>query len=112
MKDFFRGYECHLCKQLSDRMERERRHAGDPSVPLLPPRMANSSHMGCPAPERLDIGHGISEMWPEIDWTALYWDGLDTARALKRMLEAGESDSSKFRKYHRAELKRHRTRDN
>ncbi|XP_076459282.1 GDP-fucose protein O-fucosyltransferase 4-like [Babylonia areolata] len=109
MKDFFRGFECHLCKQLSDRMEREKLHAEDASVPLLPPRWANISHLGCPAPERLDTGHGISEYWPDIDWTALYWDGLDKARAMVHMLEAGETNTQKFNKYHRAVLEKYRT---
>lgn len=50
--------------------------------------------------------------WPEIDWTALYWDGVDRARAVQQMLEVGESDSQKFTKYHRAEMEKHRIRTN
>lgn len=60
-KDFFHGFECHVCKQLVMRMEAEKAHAEDASSPLLPPRMANNSHLGCPAPERLDIGQGIKD---------------------------------------------------
>lgn len=60
-KDYFRGFECYLCKQLNDRVEAEKAHEQDPSLPLLPPQMANNSHLGCPVPERMDIGSGISE---------------------------------------------------
>ena len=62
LRDFFRGYECHVCKQLVTRMEAEKAHAENPASPLLPPRIANSSHLGCPTPERLDIGYGMNDV--------------------------------------------------
>lgn len=55
MKDFFRGFECHLCKQLAERMEAEQKKKLNPAVTLPPIRIANSSHLGCPMPQRLQI---------------------------------------------------------
>jgi galactoside 3-L-fucosyltransferase 11 len=60
--NFFQGFECYLCKQLSDRFTAEKSHADDPSSPLLPQKMADQSHLECPAPERLDVGRGMSTM--------------------------------------------------
>ena len=50
--------------------------------------------------------------WPDIDWTSLYWDGVDRARAVQSMLEAGETDSQNFQKYHNDELMKHHSRAN
>lgn len=107
--DFFRGFECYLCKQLQDRMDAEKVHARNQSSPLMPPRIAQSSHLSCPAPERLDVGWGIKEYWPEIDWTAMYWDELDSARTVQRMLEVGETDSKQFSKYLFEEREKYRS---
>lgn len=48
--DYFKGFECHMCRKLYERQQVELEHNLNPSVPLMPPKMANSSHMGCQQP--------------------------------------------------------------
>ena len=45
--------------------------------------------------------------WKDLDWTSMYWDEVDKARAVQHMLEVGESDTKKFEKYRLAEMKKH-----
>lgn len=103
-RDFFRGFECYVCKQLVDRMTAEKAHKKDPSLPLLPTKTANNSHMGCPVPQRLYIGENTELFWPHIDWTSIYWNDLDRARAAHHMIQKDEADATKFEKYHRVEM--------
>ncbi|KAK7456508.1 hypothetical protein BaRGS_00039364 [Batillaria attramentaria] len=51
------------------------------------------------------------EDWPHIDWTSLYWNDLDRARAALRMVQEGERDTTKFEKYHREEMAKLRRRN-
>ncbi|XP_041363785.1 alpha-(1,3)-fucosyltransferase 11-like isoform X2 [Gigantopelta aegis] len=74
--DYFKGFECHVCKKLNERMEAERAHSNNPSVPLVPPRMANNSHLGCPQPypslgDVTDILKNDS--WNQMAWVDDYW---------------------------------------
>ena len=44
------GFECHICRQLTRRHQRESLSSSYPYVSSLPEHMANSSHLSCPQP--------------------------------------------------------------
>lgn len=100
--DYFKGFECHVCRKINERILREKLHEKDNSIPLLPPRYANSSHMGCQQPypslgdpEQLPK----NDSWRVNDWIGIYWTDLDRAIAVRQMIEAGEKKSKQFPKY-------------
>ena len=47
---FIEQFECHLCQKIRERLKAEKAHETDPQFALVPPRSADSSHMGCPQP--------------------------------------------------------------
>lgn len=48
--DFILGFECYVCRKLSERLQLKEAHLHNKSIPLLPPKFANNSHLGCPQP--------------------------------------------------------------
>ena len=53
---FINAFECYLCERINERLHAERAHDKDPSKPLLPPRVAEFNHIGCPEPS-VSYGH-------------------------------------------------------
>jgi galactoside 3-L-fucosyltransferase 11 len=47
---FLQGFECHVCEKVSDRYKNEKEHLADPSVALMPPKIAPYSHLSCHQP--------------------------------------------------------------
>ncbi|ESO85826.1 hypothetical protein LOTGIDRAFT_195769 [Lottia gigantea] len=101
--EFFPAFECYLCDKVTERYENEKEHNLNPDVELLPPKMANASHLGCPQPfTSLGTPEDISDRkdsWKKMGWIEMYWQGLDEARAVRNMLLNNEKNSSKFHKY-------------
>ena len=48
--DMITGFECYVCHKLTERYKVEKRHKADPSIRLLPPVVADISHLHCPQP--------------------------------------------------------------
>ena len=94
----FAGFECHVCDRILQRQQAFRAHRLDPARnPPPPPRVANSTHLACPEPV-VSIGTPNS-----VNKSLNFWEGVHEAHALKRMIEAQETDSSVF---HEKYLKR------
>jgi hypothetical protein len=87
----YADFECHLCDRMIERQEALRAHKLNPDkIPPPPPRFANKDHLECPEPV-------VSlEMENPVNKSIVYWEGLREARAFRKMLEARETDSSKF----------------
>ncbi|XP_022090747.1 alpha-(1,3)-fucosyltransferase 11-like isoform X2 [Acanthaster planci] len=94
---FINAFECYLCERIVERVEAERAHERDPSIPLLPPRVADGNHAGCPEPS-VSLGDmsGVGRGEDIHFWKEDYWSSKDQALALKRMSEQGATDSSKL----------------
>ncbi|XP_077999719.1 GDP-fucose protein O-fucosyltransferase 4-like [Glandiceps talaboti] len=101
-RDFISGFECYVCEKVNERLDAERRHEDDPSVELLPPKMASNRHMGCPEP---DVSYGDRDDMSMSDdthmWREDFWSSFDQALTLQTMISVGEQDSSKLFKYMR-----------
>ena len=48
--DYFRGFECHICSEVTKRKKNEDANYLDSSIPLMGPKIASTSHLGCPKP--------------------------------------------------------------
>lgn len=49
-KDYYQGFECHVCNEIHKRIKAEDQHTANPSTPMPKPKMANNTHLGCPKP--------------------------------------------------------------
>ncbi|XP_033744474.1 alpha-(1,3)-fucosyltransferase 11-like [Pecten maximus] len=99
--DYFNGFECHVCKNIHKRMENEKLRQLDTSVPHLPPKLANNSHMGCPEPFS-SLGLSEEELknrWTETDWIRVYRTQEMMASAVHDMMDANETNSEHFINY-------------
>lgn len=86
----YADFECHVCDRVIERQEALRAHKLDPGKnPPPPPRMAKKDHLECPEP--VSFGNDA-----RVNKSVNYWEGFYEARALKQMLLAGESNSTKF----------------
>ncbi|XP_066303406.1 alpha-(1,3)-fucosyltransferase 11-like isoform X2 [Branchiostoma lanceolatum] len=101
--NFINGFECHVCDRIVERLQAERLHEDNPwGNTLLPPRMGQYSHMGCPQPTRAVDNEDTSapgKEWLEYDWVNDFWGSMDMAHALKLMIQTGEKDAGKLFKY-------------
>lgn len=87
----YAGFECHVCDRVIERQEALRAHYLDPSKnPPPPPRTASKDHLACPEPT---VSIATDE---RVNKSVNFWEGLYEARALKKMLLAGETDTTKF----------------
>lgn len=87
----YAGFECHVCDRVIERQEALRAHQKDPNRnPPPPPRFANKEHLECPEPT---ISIATTE---RVNKSVNFWEGLYEARALKQMVLAGETNSTKF----------------
>jgi len=87
----YAGFECHVCDRVIERQEALRAHHLDPSRnPPPPPRTASKEHLACPEPT---VSIATDE---RVNKSVNFWEGLYEARALKKMLLAGETDTTKF----------------
>ncbi|KAL5018900.1 hypothetical protein ScPMuIL_004622 [Solemya velum] len=105
------GFECHVCKKLNEQIQRENSvgTSSEFSSSVPSPNLVNNSHMGCPQPypsvgDIDDIQNNDPHGWRDGDWVSIYWDSMDSALAVRQMLESGETDSAKFDKYLRQVL--------
>lgn len=89
----FSGFSCYVCDRLLERNNRLREHLKDPTVPPLPIKFANSSHMGCPSPK--PILPNSTRKYSDI----VYKFGEKEAKPLLRMLLANETDTTKWKDY-------------
>ncbi|XP_069124967.1 alpha-(1,3)-fucosyltransferase 11-like [Argopecten irradians] len=106
--DYFQGFECHVCKNIHKRLEIEKLRLLDPSVPPLPPKFANDSHMGCPAPFS-SLGLSLEELkerWTVPDWSRVYDTEEMIASATHDMLIANETNAEHFINYLNKYLKK------
>lgn len=87
----YANFECHVCDRVIERQEALRAHklAPEKNVPP-PPRMAKRDHLECPEPT---VSLATKE---RVNKSVNYWEGFYEARALKRMLLAGETNATKF----------------
>ncbi|XP_061091314.1 alpha-(1,3)-fucosyltransferase 11 [Conger conger] len=93
--NYLNGFECFVCDQENRRLAAERAHRRNPGQhPPPEPRMANSSHMGCPLPapgygsiDNVPPNDGWLQMWPQD-----YWQSLDQAQGLSSLIQHNESD--------------------
>jgi len=84
-------FECHLCDHMIEHQKMLKAHKLNPDeVEPPPPKMASSDHLECPEPV-MSI-----EADNKVNKSINYWEGLREAIAFEQMLEAGETDSSKF----------------
>ncbi|XP_067671205.1 alpha-(1,3)-fucosyltransferase 11-like [Haliotis asinina] len=101
--DYFRGFECLVCKRIHERLNFEKDQEDEPDIPLPSPRIAKYSHLGCPQPYP-SIGHPgdipKNDIWHKSDWISQYWGDYDRARAARNMVLAKEKDSKKFFDYY------------
>ena len=87
----YAGFECHVCDRIIERQEALRAHHLDPSKNLPPPpHTANKEHLACPEPT---VSIATDE---RVNKSVNFWEGLYEARALKKMLLAGETDTTRF----------------
>ncbi len=63
-KDMLPAFECHLCKLANERTKREKEHTKNPSIPLLPPKIATREHLYCPQPY---VSFGDLDDYPAVD---------------------------------------------
>lgn len=93
--NYLNGFECYVCDQENARLAAERAYRKAPKQsPPLQPKMANSSHLGCPLPSP---GYGDVEDLPSNDswlqmWPPDYWQSLDQAEGLESLIRHNESD--------------------
>ncbi|XP_060071742.1 alpha-(1,3)-fucosyltransferase 11-like [Ylistrum balloti] len=99
--DYFQGFECHVCKSIHMRMENERLRQFDASIPPLPGKVANDSHMGCPEPfSSLGLPEEeLKERWINTDWIRVYRSQELMASAVSDMMDADEANSENFIDY-------------
>ncbi|KAI0237799.1 Alpha-(1,3)-fucosyltransferase 11 [Lamellibrachia satsuma] len=100
--DMITGFECYVCHKLTERYKVEKRHKTDPSIPLLPPVVADISHLHCPQPHPAFIDEtklDTDDSWRHQRWIEDYWDCFDKARAVRAMLERGEKKADMFEAY-------------
>lgn len=87
----YAGFECHVCDRVIERQGALRAHQMDPSQnPPPPPRTASKEHLACPEPT---VSIATDE---RVNKSVNFWEGLYEARALRKMLLAGETDTTKF----------------
>ena len=91
----FSGFTCHVCDSLHERNNRLVKHLSDKTQPIMEPKMADQSHMGCPAPVRSLSVPGESER--EYYKKTAYDFGEQEAKAVWKMLIANETDTKTFR---------------
>uniref|UniRef100_A0A672KXT5 GDP-fucose protein O-fucosyltransferase n=2 Tax=Sinocyclocheilus grahami TaxID=75366 RepID=A0A672KXT5_SINGR len=95
--NYLNGFECFVCDRENERLAAVKAHRKNPQQNLPPqPKMANSSHMGCPLPspgygpvESIDPNDGWLQMWPQD-----YWQSLDQAEGLESLVRHNVSDPS------------------
>ncbi|XP_064643170.1 alpha-(1,3)-fucosyltransferase 11-like [Lineus longissimus] len=111
--NFLQGFECHVCEKISERFQNEKQHHADPSVPLMPPRIAHYSHLNCHQPHphpSLDQDQVLEDLKEKrkasqpgelgrIDWIEDYWQAYSKAVAINKMLQVGETNPGKFNDY-------------
>ncbi|XP_078576986.1 GDP-fucose protein O-fucosyltransferase 4-like [Branchiostoma floridae x Branchiostoma japonicum] len=101
--NFINGFECHVCDRIVERLQAERLHEDNPwGNALLPPRLGQYNHMGCPQPTRAvdtEDTSATGKEWQEYDWVNDFWGSWDMAQALKRMVQVGEKYAGKLFEY-------------
>ncbi|XP_063817413.1 alpha-(1,3)-fucosyltransferase 11 [Pseudophryne corroboree] len=96
--NYLNGFECFVCDQENARVTAVKRHKKTPGTPVLAPRIAGFTHMGCPMPMP---GIGSAEQLPENDswkqmWLQDYWQSLDQGEALTTLIQRNETSQEKF----------------
>ena len=87
----YAGFECHVCDRIYERQEALRAHKLNPEQnPPPPPRFANKMHLACPEPTVTMTTNR------QTNKSVNFWEGFYEARALKEMILAGETNSTKF----------------
>ena len=90
----FSGFSCHICDKLHERNNRLREHIHNPSVPVLPPKVGQYNHMGCPMPKPILPYSSRTNGYDRI-----FNYGAIEGQALADMIHANESDSRNWGKY-------------
>lgn len=88
----FSGFSCHVCDRIHERNDQLRKHLNDKRQPIMKPKIAHTSHMGCPIPVRIlgKNSDGYSKQ-------KMYRHGEKVAKALSQMLLANETDAKSFK---------------
>uniref|UniRef100_A0A9J7XED7 Fucosyltransferase n=1 Tax=Cyprinus carpio carpio TaxID=630221 RepID=A0A9J7XED7_CYPCA len=95
--NYLNGFECFVCDRENERLAVVKAHRKNPKQnPLPQPKMASSSHMGCPLPspgygpvESIDPNDGWLQKWSQD-----YWPSLDQAEGLESLIRNNVSDPS------------------
>ncbi|XP_032241043.1 alpha-(1,3)-fucosyltransferase 11 isoform X2 [Nematostella vectensis] len=88
----YAGFECHVCDRIHERQEALRAHQLNPEkIPPPPLRVAKAEHLACPEPKMsIEKKKGVNK-------SVNYWEGVKEATAMRKMIEAGETDSKNFK---------------
>jgi len=86
-------YSCHICNNLYERYNSIKKHLVDNKSPLIPPRMGKPNHMGCPPPQRI-FPSSMMKILPQE-----YLYRMKEAKAIVSMIQANETDASKWHDY-------------
>ncbi|NP_001070642.1 alpha-(1,3)-fucosyltransferase 11 precursor [Danio rerio] len=95
--NYLNGFECFVCDKENERLAARKAHRKNPKQNQPPqPKMANSSHMGCPLPspgygpvENVEPNDSWLQMWPQD-----YWQSLDQAEGLESLIRHNVSEPS------------------